>query len=267
MCHKFVKLVLIIHLFSLFQFHSHNDFSNIAAEVEIITKQEVIDLGEDLTADDWITWIDNTPKKDPNAQYLVSQWDPDWDPYQSKFHDDHSYANKDIGKKVHDLKDEIKIREDLFKAEKEKFLQEKKKLRLENLAMKRQLHKAQRDLKNLQDTSSTKGKAHMEQMVRTRLADHFSQATLDLILDKSRQYSKKWTNKDFCFAMLLKMVSPKALKLLRKSKVLPMPSNSTLKRKFSFMHVTPGKISNCQVYLVFSQFKQHSFLKIRICVF
>ena len=114
-------------------------------------------------------------------------------------------------------------------------------MKLENLNLKRSLNKAHKDLKDLNDTTTTKGIAHMEDMVRQRLKDHFSEATLDLILDKNRKFSKKWTNKDFCFAMLLKMISPKSLKLLRKSQILPLPANSTIKRKFSFMNVTPGK--------------------------
>ena len=232
------------------QFCDYDNFLNIGAEVFTTSteKVEIIDLGQDLTADNWITWVDSQPKKNVNAQYLDAKWDSDWNAYESQFHDDHSYANKDIGEKLHNLKDEIKTREGIFHTEKMKFREEKKNLKLENLLLKRQLHKAQRDLKNLEDTSTTKGKPHVEKMVRGRLSDHFSEATLDLILDKTRQYSKKWSNKDFCFAMLLKMVSPKALNLLRKSKMLPMPSNSTLKKKFSFMNVTPGKIYSILVF-------------------
>ena len=63
--------------------------------------------------------------------------------------------------------------------------------------MKKKLHKAERDLRNLKDTNTTKGKLHMEEMVRMRLKDHFSVATLDLIMDKNRKFSQKWTNKDF----------------------------------------------------------------------
>ena len=80
-----------------------------------------------------------------------------------------------------------------------------------------------------------KGKLHMEKMVRIRLKDQFSEAVLDLLLDKTRHFSKKWSNKDYCFTMLMKMISPKALKLMRKLKIIPLPANSTLKRKFRFM--------------------------------
>ena len=75
----------------------------------------------------------------------------------------------------------------------------------------------------------------MEKMVRIRLKDQFSEAVLDLLLDKTRHFSKKWSNKDYCFTMLMKMISPKALKLMRKLKIIPLPANSTLKRKFRFM--------------------------------
>ena len=105
---------------------------NIAAEVSIDTSKEIIDLGEDLAADDWITWINDKPLKNTNAQYLYPHWDPTWDPYESKIHDDHPYANKDAGVKIHDVKEEIKIREELFQTEKLKFMEEKKNLQLEN---------------------------------------------------------------------------------------------------------------------------------------
>ena len=161
-------------------------------------------------------------------------------------HDDHAYADKDIGKEVHDLNEKLKQQEREFQLEREKFEEEKRKQKIESLNMQRSLRKAERKLKDLKDTTTKNGAAHMEEMVRLRLKDHFSKATLDLILDKNRSFSKKWTNKDFCFAMLMKMVSPKALKLLRKTGLLPTPANSTIKRKFSFLHVTPGKIFQCK---------------------
>ena len=30
-------------------------------------EKEIEDLGEDLASDDWITWVDNQPKKNVNA--------------------------------------------------------------------------------------------------------------------------------------------------------------------------------------------------------
>lgn len=183
--------------------------------------------------------MNNKPRKYGNAIY-VYPWDPDWDPLGSLDHDDHAYAQMNIGKKLLALEWENSEQKIQFQSEKKKFEEEKKQLKFENYQMKKQLERAHKELKNLQDTTTTKGKKHMEDMVRLRLKDHFSEATLDLILDKNRQYSKKHTNKDFCFAMLLKMISPKALTLLRKSGMLPLPSNSTIKRKFSFMHITPG---------------------------
>ena len=80
------------------QFCDYDNFLNIGAEVFTTSteKVEIIDLGQDLTADNWITWVDSQPKKNVNAQYLDAKWDSDWNTYESQFHDDHSYANKDI---------------------------------------------------------------------------------------------------------------------------------------------------------------------------
>ena len=244
----------------IFQFSKLDDFSDIGAEVTVETDVEMIevivpkvalpkveDVGEDLNADNWILWVKNKPKKNSNATYLYP-FDPDWHTYWSQFHDDHAYSNKSTGEEIYNLKKELKEQTEEFQTERQKFEAEKKRLKFQNFKMKKQLTKAQKDLKTLQDTSTTKGNDYMEQMVRLRLKDHFSEATLDLILDKNRTFSKKWTNKDFSFAMLLKMISPQALKLLRTSKILPLPSNSTIKRKFSFMNVTQGE-EKCDVIL------------------
>ena len=123
-----------------------------------------------------------------------------------------------------------------------KFEKEKLLLRTEKNQLQTALRKAKRDINNLTDETSNKGKARIDGIVRKRLDKHFSEAQLDLILDKTKEYSKKWCNQDFKFAMLVKMISPKVLKLLRKNKVLPLPSDSTLKKKFSFMYVTQGYV-------------------------
>ena len=245
----------------IFQISKIDDFSDVGAIVDVemvevtvpkvtlpkVTLPKVELIGEDLSADNWILWVKNKPKKNSNAPYIYP-FDPDWHTYWSQFHDDHSYSNKTAGEEIYNLKKELKEQEEEFQTERQKFEAEKKRLKFENFRMKKQLNKAQKDLKTLQDTSTTKGNAYMEEMVRLRLKDHFSEATLDLILDKNRTFSKKWTNKDFSFAMLLKMISPQALKLLRTSKLLPLPSNSTIKRKFSFMNVTQGE-EKCEFIL------------------
>jgi hypothetical protein len=257
----------------IFQLSRTDDYLDIGAEVVVETEENdedieaevlietepnelnAVNVGEDPTADKWISWVNDKPRKIRNPIY-VYPWDPAWDPLGSLHHDDHAYVQKNIGKQLLALEWENKEQKLQFQAEKEKFEAEKRELKFENYKMKKQLEKAHKDLKNLQDTTTTKGKKHMEDMVRLRLKDHFSEATLDLILDKNRQYSKKWTNKDFCFAMLLKMISPKALKLLRKSGMLPLPANSTIKRKFSFMHVTPGIYKNFDLtYILITSFR------------
>ena len=240
-------------------FVNANDYVDVASEITIETDHgtywlnandtemiEVTDIGEDFVADQWISWVRDKPRKNTNAIYLYPQlWDPDFDVHSAKFHDDHVYVNK----RLHELNEEMENQQKSFQLEKEKFLEEKKKLKLEKLNLQRSLNKANRDLRNLQDKTTAKGKAHMGEMVRERLKNHFSEGTLDLILDKNRKFSKKWSNKDLCFAMLLKMISPKSLKLLRKSNLLPLPANSTLKQKFSFMHVTPGYVDASLEYL------------------
>ena len=206
------------------------------------------DLGEDLEADDWINFVNNEPMKNKNAEDL------NLGPFErpdGEIHDDHTYSSKDQDKEnksaeeLLDAADEqVKNYKEAFEQKKQEFAEEKKKLRLENLGMQRRLKKAEKDLKDLRDKTSPKGKANLEESVRERLKDHFSEGTLDLILDKTRRFSRKWTNKDYAFAMLLKMISPKALAFLRKSGKLPQPANSTLKKKFSFMYVSQGVYSH-----------------------
>ena len=172
-------------------------------------------------------------------------------PKTTTFESDHNYT------KGNDIIDDYEAKLDALKKQFQKereeqkalFLEEKKKLKQENLEITRKMKKAERDLKNMSDKTTKKGRNHIDSVVRTRLQDHFTVAQLDLILNKDQKYSKKWSNKDFQFAMKLKLVSPKALKVLRKSGQLPLPSNSTLKKKFSFMYVTPGYVHSSLEYL------------------
>ena len=166
-------------------------------------------------------------------------------------HTDHSYVKSDeliidYEAKLDALKKQFEKEK---KEQKEKFEKEKRNLRVENNTLKAKLRKVQRDLSNLSDSTTEKGKKNIDDVVRKRLNDHFTEAQLDLILDKTREYSKKWCNKDFKFAMLVKMISPKVLTLLRKEKILPLPSDSTLKKKFAFMYVTQGYVHPSLGYL------------------
>ena len=164
---------------------------------------------------------------------------------QAHDHTYHSYVKsdeliKDYEAKLDALKTEFqKVR----KEERDAFDREKRQLRLKNNLLKKELSKIKEDLENLTDSK------HINDIVKKRLNSHFSEAQLDLILDKTRVYSKKWVNQDFKFAMLVKMISPKVLTLLRKSKILPLPSNSTLKKKFAFLYVTPVYIHSSLEYL------------------
>ena len=162
---------------------------------------------------------------------------------------DHNYTKPD--EMINNYEAKIEALKKQFQKEKlemkDAFDKQKRQLRAENNLLKKSLDKIEIDLKSLKD--STTDKKHIDGIVKDRLKDHFSEAQLDLILDKTRVYSKKWTNKDFAFAMLVKMISPKVLRLLRKSKILPLPSNSTLKKKFAFLYVTPGYIHSSLGYL------------------
>ena len=82
-----------------------DDFSDVVTKVVTDMSQnihskdtemiEVTGFGEDLTADKWITWVNEKPQKNSNAVYLYPHlWDTDFDPFQSMCHDDHSYADK-----------------------------------------------------------------------------------------------------------------------------------------------------------------------------
>ena len=83
-----------------------------------------------------------------------------------------------------------------FESEREKHALEKAKLMRENLAMKKQLKKAHKNAK------INEGNNYMDQIVRQRLKDHFSDETLDLILDERRKFSKNSTS-ELCLQQLL----------------------------------------------------------------
>lgn len=164
---------------------------------------------------------------------------------QQHDHTYHSYVKPDeLIKNYEEKIDALKKQFEKERAEqKDEYDKMKKELRYENNLLKKSLEKIKKELLDLTDEK------HVNQIVKNRLKDHFSEAQLDLILDKTRVYSKKWTNQDFKFAMLVKMISARALTLLRKAKILPMPSNSTLKKKFAFMYVSPGYIHSSIEYL------------------
>ena len=137
----------------VFQFSKLDDFSDVGAEVTLemievtvskepskVTLPEIELVGEDLSADNWILWVKNKPKKNSNATYLYP-FDPDWHTYWSQFHDDHAYANKTTGEEIYNLKKELKEQEEEFQTERQKFEAEKKRLKFQNFRMKKQLTK------------------------------------------------------------------------------------------------------------------------------
>ena len=74
-----------------------------------------------------------------------------WDSRGSQNHDDHNYANKIMGKTVYDLKQQIQCLDKVFDMERQKLIEEKKKLKLENLNLRRNLKKVERNLENITD--------------------------------------------------------------------------------------------------------------------
>ncbi len=86
-------------------------------------------------------------------------------------------------------------------------------------------------------------KPEKEKIVRDCLAGKFSTAQVDAILSsKPKKFSKKYSNSDFKQAMSLRILSQSSLKAIRKKTPLLLPSLTSLRRKFSFVHVCPGII-------------------------
>ena len=88
-----------------------------------------VNVGEDPTADKWISWVNDKPRKIRNPIY-VYPWDLDWDPLGSLDHDDHPYAQMNIGKKLLALEWENSEQKIQFQSERKKFEEEKKQLNL-----------------------------------------------------------------------------------------------------------------------------------------
>ena len=83
------------------------------------------------------------------------------------------------------------------------------------------------------------------EIICNKLSGKFTPAQLGIILsDKKRTRSNLWSKKDYTFAMKIRQcgTGSRVLKFLRESQICPVPSNTTLTKKFSFIHTMPGII-------------------------
>jgi hypothetical protein len=86
-------------------------------------------------------------------------------------------------------------------------------------------------------------------VVKNRLNGKFSNGQLDILLSKKPQkFSRKWTQADYSTAMAVRGISIKAFNFVRKN-IVPLPGDSTLDRKFGFIHVSQGLIEPAIAYL------------------
>ena len=100
----------------------------------------------------------------------------------------------------------------------------------------------------LTNKNLSKGKTYLDQLVRDRIEPYFSPAQIEVILGNCG-YSRKWSNRDYANGMMIKIISPKALNFVRVNRMIPLPSNRTLQRKFRFVHCCEGFIEPSMVYL------------------
>jgi hypothetical protein len=86
-------------------------------------------------------------------------------------------------------------------------------------------------------------------VIKTRLKGKFSEGQLDMLLSKKpRKFSRKWTQNDYSTAMAVRGISIKAFNFVRKN-IVPLPGDSTLNRKFGFIHISHGLIEPAVAYL------------------
>lgn len=104
----------------------------------------------------------------------------------------------------------------------------------------RRINLLRNQIKSLQ--SGNLPKTLRKKVISEELKGKFSQAQIEMICDKKKRFfSKKWSNSDYAAAMKLRCISSKALMHVRKNHV-PLPSVTTLRQKFNFIHLSPGII-------------------------
>jgi hypothetical protein len=143
---------------------------------------------------------------------------------------DHGYSKAFVGEPDREaLKTELKSKNIEIKA---------LKLKVNRLQKMVQALKAGNLSRQLQDT-----------VVKNRLKGKFSIGQLDMLLSKKPQkFSRKWSQTDYATAMAVRGISIKAFNFVRKN-IVPLPGDSTLDRKFGFIHVSRGLIEPAIAYL------------------
>ena len=67
-----------------------------------------------------------------------------------------------------------------------------------------------------------------------------SKAQIAIMINEKKQCgSRQWSKADYCIAMQLRCYGTKALDFVGKF-LIPLPVYSTLRKRFGFMHLTPG---------------------------
>jgi hypothetical protein len=136
------------------------------------------------------------------------------------------------------------IREDYIQSLKKELICANKEKRL----LRQKVGRLLKQVKSLK--SGNFSRTLQDAVVKARLKGKFSEAQMDILLSKKkRHYSKKWSQKDYANAMSLRGFSKKALAFVRKDNLFPLPAESTLNHKFSFIHVGPGMIKPAMAYL------------------
>ena len=87
------------------------------------------------------------------------------------------------------------------------------------------------------------------EVVHEALKGHFGPGQIDIFLsEKPRKFTKKYTTKNYHDAMSLRNIGGvKSLSLVRD--LVPLPSLTSLQRKFSFMSLLPGYIREIRIYI------------------
>ena len=86
-------------------------------------------------------------------------------------------------------------------------------------------------------------------MVHEALKKTFGPGQIDIFLsEKPRKFTRKYTTKNYHDAMALRNIGGvKSLALVRK--MVPIPSLTSLQRKFSFLSLLPGYIIEIRIYI------------------
>ena len=117
-------------------------------------------------------------------------------------------------------------------------------LKADNETLRQQFNKVKREKKNLKKKyTGWKKPLTLEEkkdIVRHYLSPYWTETQISTLFRKDWKIVRNWTNEDFEFALTLRMLSRKAYEHLRKSKVLPLPCFTTLKKHFQDFKIEEG---------------------------